>query len=81
VPECELVAKAVIGSTNRGWVHSRASDTFVSDRKSEGAVNLTSLLSLASTNSTPITFTCAAPGNGTRLGISRKADGTLDGGS
>ncbi len=80
VPECELVAKAVIGSTNRGWVHSRTSDTFVSDRKSEGAVNLTNLLSLASTNSSPITFTCAAPGNGTRLGISRKADGTLDGG-
>jgi YVTN family beta-propeller protein len=79
-PECELVAKAVVGGTTRGWVHSRASDTFVSDRKSEGAVNLTSLLSLASTSSAPITFTCAAPGNGTRLGISRKADGTLDGG-
>ncbi len=78
-PECELVAKSVVGATTRGWVHSRASDTFVPDRKSEAAVSLSSLLSLAKTNSAPITFTCAAPGNGTRLGISRKADGSFDG--
>jgi DNA-binding beta-propeller fold protein YncE len=79
-PECELLAKGVIGGAARGWVYSRGASTFVSDRRSDAAVSLSSLLSLAKTNATPLTFTCAPPGNGTRLGIDRNADGTPDGG-
>jgi hypothetical protein len=59
---------------------SKTASTFVSDRRSEAAVNLSGLLSLARTNAAALTFTCAAPGNGTRLGIDRNADGTPDGG-
>ncbi len=77
-PECELVAKGVVGGKSRGWVYQRLSKTFVSDRASDAAVTLSGLLSLGSANSSPITFTCAPPGNGTRMGISRKGDGTLD---
>jgi hypothetical protein len=78
-PECELFAKGVVGGVTRGWVHSRATNTFVSDRKSEAAVSLSNLLALGRSNNSPLTFTCAPPGNGTRLGIDRNADGTPDG--
>jgi len=77
-PECELVAKAVIGGTARGWVYARESSSFVSDRRGDAAVALADLLSLGRSNNAPLTFTCAPPGNGTRLGISRKGDGSLD---
>jgi DNA-binding beta-propeller fold protein YncE len=79
-PECELVAKGVINGATRGWVHSRGTDTFVPDRKSESAVTLSTLLSQARTANSPVTFTCAPPGNGTRLGIDRNNDGVPDGG-
>ncbi|MEY4765474.1 MAG: hypothetical protein RI907_2147 [Pseudomonadota bacterium] len=79
-PECELVAKGVVGGAARGWVYQRLSKSFISDRSGEQSVNLSSLLSLGRSNNSPITFTCAPPGNGTRMGISRKADGKLDGG-
>ncbi|MEY4427424.1 MAG: hypothetical protein RLZZ182_113 [Pseudomonadota bacterium] len=79
-PECELVVKGVLNGVRRGWVHARASDSFVSDRSTDSPVTLNGLLSQASAANAPLTFTCAPPGNGTRLGISRKADGSLDSG-
>ena len=79
-PECELYAKGVVGGAARGWVMSKTASTFVSDRRSEAPVNLSGLLSLARTSGAALTFTCASPGNGTRLGIDRNADGTPDGG-
>jgi hypothetical protein len=76
-PECELVVKGVIGGAARGWVHARGSDSFVSDRGDSSS--LTSLLSQARSANAPLTFTCAPPGNGTRMGIDRNADGKPDG--
>jgi DNA-binding beta-propeller fold protein YncE len=79
-PECELIVKSVIGGKARGWVHSRSSDTFVPDRRGESAVSLSSLMTLGSINNAPMTFTCVAPGDGTRFGIDRNGDGVPDGG-
>jgi YVTN family beta-propeller protein len=76
-PECELVVKGVIGGAARGWVHARGSDSFVSDRGDSSS--LSSLLSQARSANAPLTFTCAPPGNGTRMGIDRNADGKPDG--
>lgn len=77
--ECELVVKGVLNGTTRGWVHARSTDQFVSDRSSDAALTLSSLLTQAKAANAALTFTCAAPGNGTRLGIDRNADGKPDG--
>ena len=77
-PECELVAKGVLGAEARGWVLSRTSGTFVPDRRGESGVSMSTLLSTARTANAPLTFTCAPPGNGNRLGIDRNGDGRLD---
>jgi hypothetical protein len=75
--ECELVAKAVIGNEARGWVMN-ASQAFVPDRASEPTVTLAGLLAQAANANAPLTFTCVAPGNGTRVGVDRNADAILD---
>jgi hypothetical protein len=77
VPECELVAKGVISGQQRGWVMN-ASQQFVPNKASESAVTLSGLLSQASAAAAPLTFTCVPPGNGTRIGVDRDANGTLD---
>jgi YVTN family beta-propeller protein len=77
VKECELVAKGVISGQARGWVMN-SSQQFVPNKASEAAVTLSGLLSQASAASAPLTFTCVPPGNGTRIGVDRDANGTLD---
>ena len=76
-PECELVAKAVFGSQPMGWVMN-SSQRFVPDATGDAAVSLQTLLSQASSFAAPVTFTCVPPGNGTRIGIDRDADGIPD---
>jgi len=75
--ECELVAKGVIQNEARGWVMN-ANGNFVPSIASGAAVSLQTLLADATTANAALTFTCAPPGNGTRIGIDRDADGTLD---
>jgi YVTN family beta-propeller protein len=77
-PECELVAKAVVNGAQRGWVYDRGNKSFVSDKSGETPIGQSALLSLAKSSNAPVTFTCAPPGNGTRLGISRLANGRTD---
>src|SRR5690606_28848169 len=79
-PECELIAKGALGGAQRGWVHSRTADTFVPDRSGEAPVTLANLLAQARTANAPLTFPCAPPGNGTRMGIDRNNDGKPDAG-
>jgi DNA-binding beta-propeller fold protein YncE len=76
-PECELVAKGVIGNEARGWVMNSA-QSFVADRASESPVPLTALLSQISGPRSSVTFTCVPPGNGTRIGIDRDVNAVLD---
>jgi DNA-binding beta-propeller fold protein YncE/mono/diheme cytochrome c family protein len=76
-PECELVAKAVFGSQPMGWVMN-AGQSFVPDITGGTAVSLQGLLGQAATAGAAVTFTCVPPGNGTRIGIDRDADGIPD---
>jgi len=76
-PECELIAKGVIGSEARGWVMNGV-QSFVPDRAAETPVTLAGLLSQVTDAGSAVTFTCVPPGNGTRMGIDRDANTVLD---
>lgn len=76
-PECELVAKGVISSQQRGWVMN-ASQQFVPNKSTESAVTLQGLLDQASAAGAPLTFTCVPPGNGSRVGVDRDGNNVLD---
>jgi hypothetical protein len=72
-----VVAKGVIQNETQGWVMN-SSQSFVPNVANGSAVNLTTLLQQAATANAALTFTCVPPGNGTRIGVDRDADGTLD---
>jgi hypothetical protein len=76
-PECELVAKGVVASEARGWVMN-STQSFVPDRASESPVTLAALVSQVNDAGSAVTFTCAPPGNGTRMGIDRDSNTVLD---
>lgn len=76
-PECELVARGVLGGRSAGWVMNR-SQRFAPDLAGAPDVSLQELLAQASAAGTPLTFTCTPPGNGTRIGVDRDGDGVLD---
>ena len=76
-PECEVVAKGVIQNEAVGWVMN-SSQNFVPDIANGTAVSLTTLLSQAANANAALTFTCAPPGNGSRIGVDRDADNILD---
>ncbi len=75
-PECDLVVKGTVAGEARGWLYRDG--RFYSDRV---GVSLTSaeLQALASVPGQELTYSCVAPGSGTRIGIDRDADGILDG--
>ncbi len=77
VPECELVAKSVVGGIAKGWVLNSAGN-FVPDKASESAVTQAALITQTASAGSPVTFTCVPPGNGTRIGVDRDGNGTLD---
>ena len=77
VAECDLIAKGVVEGRARGWL-MQGDGSFQSDRASENAVSLADLLDFASRPGQAITFTCAPPGSGRRMGIDRNRDGVLD---
>lgn len=76
-PECELVVRGVIGGQSVGWVMN-ASQRFAPDLAGAADVSLQELLNQASAAGSNLTFTCAPPGNGTRIGVDRDGDGILD---
>jgi len=80
VTECDVIAKGSVGGVKRGW--RRESGTGPSNTVYRSDVNTTttdaSLRALVTTQG-PITWTCAPPGSGTRMGIDRDLDGVLDG--
>jgi hypothetical protein len=75
--ECELVAKGVIAGGVRGWVMA-ADQRFIGDRSADSPLSLQGLLEQARIAAAALTFTCVPPGNGTRIGIDRDANGVLD---
>ncbi|MBC7958126.1 MAG: hypothetical protein H7Y33_19930, partial [Cytophagales bacterium] len=76
-PECELVAKSVVGGVLKGWVLNSAG-YFVPNMSGEAAVTQAALITQTASAGSPVTFTCVPPGNGTRVGVDRDGNGTLD---
>lgn len=76
--ECDLIVKGIVAGEPRGWV-LLGDGTFQSDKVAEAPWSETDLRDLADTPGQPLTFTCAPPGSGERMGIDRDRDGILDG--
>jgi hypothetical protein len=76
VTECELIAKGIIAGAQRGALYL-GGNTWQSDRLSEPQFPTSFLLGLIQPGQ-EITFTCAPPGSGLRMGIDRDEDGFLD---
>jgi hypothetical protein len=76
--ECDLIAKAVVNGVARGYLYMPGSGTFQSDRQSEAAVSDNELRTLASADGGQVTYTCAPPGEGVRLGLDRDEDMVFD---
>jgi len=75
--ECDLVAKGVVAGRETGFLFQTQSRSFRSDTGE--TLSSAELRALAQTPGQEITFTCIYPGGGTRFGIDRNLDGTLDG--
>jgi hypothetical protein len=75
--ECELVVKGTIEGLARGFWLTPAGD-FASDRASEPRLGEAELRSLASVPGQELTYTCAPPSSGLRMGLDRDEDGLLD---
>jgi DNA-binding beta-propeller fold protein YncE len=80
VTECDLIAKGSVSGVERGW--RRESGTTPANTIFRSDINTTTtdaaLRALATTQG-PITYTCAPPGSGQRMGIDRDLDADLDG--
>jgi hypothetical protein len=75
VTECDLAVKGSVGGQERGWVRE-SSGLFRDDQNN--TISDASLRALATTEG-PLTYTCAPPGSGSRMGINRDEDLHLDG--
>ncbi len=75
VSECDLIVKGSVGGAPRGWLR-QVSGQFQDDQGS--LISDASLRALAVSEG-PLTYTCAPPGSGTRMGIDRDEDTVLDG--
>ena len=78
VTECDLIVKGIVAGEARGWVYQPGSTNFQSDRSAETHTDA-ELRTLAATAGNSLTYTCAPPGSGTRMGVDRDEDGVLDG--
>ncbi len=75
VPECTLVVQGSVAGEPRGWVRE-SSGQFRDDQN--GLIADTELRALAASEG-PLTYTCAPPGSGIRMGIDRDDDDLLNG--
>lgn len=76
--ECDLVVSAGGGDRARGYLYI-GSASYTPDRAGRPPVAEAELVWRAAVTQQPLTFTCAPPGTGVRLGLDRDDDGTLDG--
>ena len=75
VSECDLVVKGSVAGVARGWMR-KADGSFRDD--TDATWTDEALRALATTDGA-LTYTCAPPGSGTRMGIDRDEDTLLDG--
>ncbi|MEM9255142.1 MAG: thrombospondin type 3 repeat-containing protein [Pseudomonadota bacterium] len=75
VTECDLIVKGQVNGKPRGWL-LLASGDFLGDN--EVLIDDFALRNVSAQHG-PVTYTCAPPGSGVRMGIDRDEDGHLDG--
>jgi hypothetical protein len=75
--ECDLIVKGVFHGEARGWVRL-PSGAYRSDRLSEPELSSAALQALATADGQELTYTCAPPGAGARMGVDRDGDGVFD---
>lgn len=75
--ECDVIVKGVVNGEARGWLRL-SSGAYRSDRASEPELSSAALQALTAADGQSLTYTCAPPGAGLRMGIDRDADGVLD---
>ncbi|MGH7788254.1 MAG: YncE family protein, partial [Candidatus Binatia bacterium] len=76
--ECDLVARALVGGQARGFLLDAVSGEYRSDRESEATISDTQLRALAAGPGATVTYTCAPPGEGIRVGLDRDSDELFD---
>jgi hypothetical protein len=75
--ECDVVVKGTVGGEQRGY-YRLPGGVFQSDRLAETLPNDAAVRAL-STPGQDLTWTCAPPGSGERIGVDRDDDGVYDG--
>jgi hypothetical protein len=75
VTECDLLVKGSVGGIERGWVR----ETGGLFRDDLNATIADAPLRALATSEGPLTYTCAPPGSGERMGIERDGDLVFDG--
>ncbi len=78
VTECDVIAKANVGGELRGYVYDPGPNTYTPDRQGEPALTEAQMEAIADVAGQYVTYTCAPPGSGVRMGIDRDLDGRLD---
>ena len=74
VNECDLVVKGTVAGAPRGWLYDGSDfQDDVGGSLSDGALRALAV------SEGPLTYTCAPPGSGTRMGINADRDLHLDG--
>ena len=76
--ECDLVAKARLFGSEVGFLYVGGGH-FASDRQALPLTDQATLKHLATAWGRPVTYTCAPPGSGERVGLDRDEDGFRDG--
>jgi DNA-binding beta-propeller fold protein YncE len=77
--ECDLIVKGTVAGVARGWRMTSVSGAFLPDTAGDPALTDGQLRALAAVPGQELTYTCAPPGSGIRMGIDRDLDGILDG--
>ncbi len=77
--ECDLVVKGESPQGEKGYLYDVGADRFLGNRRSDAPVSDAGLRQLALRKGGELTYTCAPPGSGLRIGIDRDEDGVLDG--
>ena len=79
VGECDLVAKSGGDHGEKGYLYDVASGLFRGNRACDPPLTDAGLRQLARLPGGELTYTCAPPGAGVRLGLDRDENGVLDG--
>jgi hypothetical protein len=75
--ECEVVVKGTVAGEARG-AYRQASGLFRTDRAGDALLTDAQVRALAATAGQELTYTCAPPGSGPRMGVDRDEDGFFD---